>query len=204
MDLTATLEKISLDTDEVLNVFVYGSRVYGTNTLESDWDLLIIINNDSLFIPDQLLINNQDLTIISLQQIKIDISNNNIQRLELLWAPPPSILINKINLLDFFVLDLNALRISVATVSTKCLAYAKILWLRENDIKKGKKNLFHCIRYVCFGIQIAINGMITNYTEANQYFNQIFEDQSTEWKHYNDIYGKKAKDLYKYFLTLVK
>lgn len=140
MNLSLILEKLDIDIKDILNVCIYGSRVYGTYTDDSDYHLLIILNDDVLCITDQITIDNCDITIISLQQIKIELFSNNIQRFELLWSTCNPI--HKINLLDFFILDLQMLRISVATISTKCLAYAKILWLKENDIKKSKKIYF--------------------------------------------------------------
>jgi hypothetical protein len=61
---------------------------------------------------------------------------------------------------QFFTLDLSVLRTAVSTISSKCMGYAKLLWLKEGDFKKSKKNVFHSIRYVVFGIQIATFGKV--------------------------------------------
>lgn len=199
-DLPIILKELQIDILDLINVHIYGSRVYGTYNDNSDYDLLIILKDDLSPGIQQTTIGNCDITIKSLQEIKTELLLNNIQRLELLWSP---VLINNVDLADLFVFDQQLLRTSVATTSTKCLAYAKILWLKENNIEKSKKNIFHSIRYVYFGIQIIKHGKITDYQEANTYLYEIINDTSTDWKHFDNTYGKYAKELYKHFLTLL-
>lgn len=207
MNANSLLERINLDIDDVVSMYVYGSRIYGTNNDKSDWDILIVLN-DSIIIDKNynncLTLDNNDITLITLQEFKNDLITHSMQRLELLWIPTSFILIDKVTPLSLFTLDLNLLRKSVATISTKCLAYAKILWLKEHDFNKSKKNIFHSIRYVVFGIQIMKNGMITDYTEANKYYYRIFEDTSNDWNHYKKMYGMEAKNLYKQFVSLIQ
>jgi predicted nucleotidyltransferase len=203
MDLSLIIKKLGIDTDDIVNVDLYGSRVYGTYTEDSDYDLLIILKDDTLHTVEQITIDNCDITIILLNQIKTELLNNSIQRIELLWNPTSCKLINNIELLDIFTLDLNMLRTSIATISTKCFAYAKILWKKEHNIKKSKKNIFHSIRYVCFGIQIIKYGAIVDYTEANHYLTELLNDNSDDWNHYNKVYKVHAKQLYKNFLKLI-
>jgi hypothetical protein len=43
----------------------------------------------------------------------------------------------------------------------------------EKEHYKGKKSLFHSLRILMFGIQIAKAGRITNYGEANDLWKEI-------------------------------
>ena len=208
-DIIGSLKEIDLDVADVFNIFVYGSRIYGTHTGESDWDILVVLNDDSSFILNEG-INNYftigilDITVLKLENVKNELRQHNMQRIELLWPPLQNVLPLQNDLLQFFVLDRKMLRVAVSTISNKCMGYAKILWLKENDIKKSKKNVFHSIRYVLFGAQIALTGKITNYEAANDYLYQMQKCTLLDWFQFHEIYGKKAKELHKYFLSVVE
>lgn len=51
--------------------------------------------------------------------------------LDHIFVPDRFVLIDRIDLKSYFHLDLELLRDSVAEISTKCAAYAKILWNKE-------------------------------------------------------------------------
>jgi predicted nucleotidyltransferase len=45
MQLNDVLELLSLSHDDVLNVYVLGSRVYGSHTADSDYDFMVVVAN---------------------------------------------------------------------------------------------------------------------------------------------------------------
>ena len=42
------MKSIALDKDPLAKVYLYGSRAQGTMKSDSDWDLLILLNNDKI------------------------------------------------------------------------------------------------------------------------------------------------------------
>ena len=42
------IKRIVLDRDPSAKVYLYGSRARGTMKFDSDWDLLILVNNDKI------------------------------------------------------------------------------------------------------------------------------------------------------------
>lgn len=72
--------------------------------------------------------------------------------------------------------------------------------------ERGKKSLFHSLRILMFGIQIAQFGKIVNYEEvcsdlmklirkANELWKEIDSDPSVEWDHYHQKYKKEFNRL---------
>ena len=56
---------------------------------------------------------------------------------------------------------------------------------------RGKKSLFHAIRIVMFGIQISKYGKIVDYSAANHIWEEINNNESTNWlEDYHSKYKK--------------
>jgi hypothetical protein len=98
---------------------------------------------------------------------------------------------------QFFKLDKAKLRDQVGLISSKCVGYAKILWTKENDSKKAMKNLFHALRFILFGIQIAEKGKIIDYKAGNKYYNEICAEKFTKWEEWKK-WVKIGEMLYKF------
>jgi hypothetical protein len=82
-----------------------------------------------------------------------------------------------------FNLDLSKLRKSISQKSS-------------NSFVKAKKSLFHSL-IIIFGIQMAKNGKIINYSEANKYWNEIVLCENNNW----DYYKNKYKPIYNNLIT---
>ncbi len=59
---------------------------------------------------------------------------------------------------------------------------------KEKDLKKGKKNISHGLRYLAFAIQVASQGRITDFTVGNDLYAAIMGDPSSDWAYYERIY----------------
>lgn len=200
------LHDIQLEIADIFDVYVYGSRIYGTNREDSDWDLMVILQDESEFLPGGVTdkyfeVGIFDLTVMKLQTLVAQIEAHNMQRLELIWSPVSGLMAR--DLKQFFHLDLKLLRTAVSTISNKCMGYAKILWLKEEDVAKSKKNIFHSIRYCLFGTQIAVHGRIINYSVANQYLTEMMADNEEDWNQINHRYGLIARQMHKIFLSVL-
>src|SRR5436853_1935326 len=139
--------------NDILNVYIAGSRLYGNITNQSDYDYVVIVNNYTY--PNNYNHNirhgDVDLTVISVEDMNKSLKEHNLQRLINIFTPPEYILYH--NMILRFQLDLSRLRSAVSEISNKCLHHAKVSW-KTGDYYKAKKHFIHSIRYVEFGIQI--------------------------------------------------
>lgn len=85
--------------------------------------------------------------------------------------------------------------ILICVIETQ-LQHLKVRTAIDGEPKKAKKNLFHALRYVLFGIQIAEKGKITDYKAANIYYKQIFDEKFTKWEEWKK-WVKIGEKLYK-------
>ena len=89
-----------------------------------------------------------------------------------------------------FELDSEKLRRAISSVASNSYVKCKKK-IRDGEVYIGKKSLFHSIRILMFGIQIAKHGKIVNYEEANNYHKAIFE-MGDDWSELD----KKFKPIY--------
>jgi pentatricopeptide repeat protein len=67
------------------------------------------------------------------------------------------------------------------------------------------KSLFHCLRLLVFGIQIATYGKITDYSEANHYWEDMWDKNivpSHKWEDYKAMYQPELNRLKSEFIKL--
>ena len=65
MNIQTLLTKLQLTDDEVINIYLYGSRIYGTANSDSDWDFTIVVKNECIkYSPKQTIsVDNIDANI---------------------------------------------------------------------------------------------------------------------------------------------
>jgi predicted nucleotidyltransferase len=181
------LSLLNIPKDSVLAIYNYGSRVYGTETNDSDYDYIIVVQNGiKIESQHQGLIN---YTIYSESSFKESLLNHEISCLECLFLPKKFISI------DYhfdFKLDLHKLRNSISQKASNSWVKAnkKMTIEKDKDIWSGKKSLFHSLRILNFGIQIATTGIITDYHAANHLWTEISEDGNQSWDHFSAKYKK--------------
>lgn len=170
-------EKFILDelgiTEEILNIYPYGSRVYGTATIESDSDFVIVTKSGMLKSGGfkQNAISNKDRSIQGILYSRsgfIDAINNyEITALECLSLPDDVIVKKTWN----FKIQKWEDKAFVKSIITKMSAswfsadnYAKDDW---PDL--AKKGIYHAIRVLMFAQQLKESQRITDFTVANEF-----------------------------------
>lgn len=175
-----------INNPKVLNIYQWGSRVYGTVTNKSDWDYNIIVENDYENFQDNAEYENIHMNFYKLSKWQEMISQNNIETLECLFADKKYISKETIK----FNLKINQveLRKSISKICSNAYDKCRKKLTIEKDFAPytGKKSLWHCIRILLFGIQCAKYGKIIDFTEANKYYDQIVKNQSNDWLYYKD------------------
>jgi predicted nucleotidyltransferase len=192
---------LEIETELILAVYIYGSRVYGTNNKESDWDYSIVVEDSVKTQNNTIERNSVDFNLYQKSIFIQEIKNHYMPVLENIFAPS-TLKYEKIDFSEYFELDLASLRVGVSSISSKCFHYSKILWNKEQDFKKSKKNVFHSIRYLLEGIQIAKKGKIVDFTEANEVYFHLLE---TDYDSFEDLKKEimpKVKELNQVFFEL--
>lgn len=171
----------------------YGSYVYGTESDKSDLD---VINVGDTFDHVSTIgkISFESITAEHFQQM---LDENKIKALEVFFHKEQALIEAGYKL----TIDLQKLRTEISSVASNSWVKAKKKIEVEKDYYIGQKSLFHSLRILMFGIQVAKTGRISNFSCANHYFKDIVREQNTEWlplkEKYQPIYNALSTEFKK-------
>lgn len=201
-ELTVICPALGLNQAAVMNCYRYGSRVYSTFTEHSDWDYIIVSNEvtnkiEGLASEDGSI----HATVYSPAAFQEEIHQHEISVLECLFLPIEHVLKEQIKFP--FQVDVIRLRHSVSAKASNSWVKAKKKLEVDKDYNPliARKSLFHVFRILCFGLQIAKEGRILNYSEANFYWVEILT-LPLEWEVWKERYQKKRNELETQFRLL--
>ncbi|KAL6080515.1 hypothetical protein QOT17_000153 [Balamuthia mandrillaris] len=224
LGLCDLLQRLCLRPEKVLNVYQSGSRVFGTATETSDWDFTIVVADPSegedgpflegkscppetsttRLVGEHILVSPDiDANLFTSSTFIRLVEEQDMVALMCLFLPSEYVWKQQEDFRSLFRLDLQRLRTPVSTISHKAFGYASICH-REGQPLKARKNLVHSLRYLHFGIQLAENGAIVDYSVANGYLYDLMsslqqlneEDKEEEWKKVKSEYKKLGKQLH--------
>lgn len=164
----------NLHPSRILNIFIFGSRVYGNASKDSDWDILIIANTPSpeVEIKDPKF----NIHILSEDRFREGLKQHHIRALECIMAPEWAKIQENIKF-DDFQLNMSSLRHSISHINSNSWVKAKKK-LAQGDYYIGLKSLWHALRIVMFGSQIARWGYIKDWDCTNYIWDELtFKDQ---------------------------
>lgn len=178
----SSINKLVLECDELkdaINIYHWGSRVYGCSTAQSDWDFICVM-------PDGWIEKNntdQCFTVMSDMEFTFNfesvtswqekIGSNAIEALECSFLPSKFVV--KENKKFPITIDYDKVRHTISRVSS--IAWVK--GLNKLSVHKdynqyvGRKSIWHSLRLFMFGIQIMKYDKIVDYTEGNIYYDDI-------------------------------
>lgn len=176
--LETIIKTSGLHPSRVFNVYLFGSRIYGTADQNSDWDVIMVANNsvESTEIRRGLF----NIHVYTPAKFQADLDWHRINNLECIFAPEWAKLKETIKF--SFKLNITKLRHSISHVSSNSWVKSKKKIMVANDYKSGIKSLFHSIRVVMFGIQIASTGKIYNFECANDHWKKITSRYNWKWE----------------------
>jgi predicted nucleotidyltransferase len=185
-------QAIKLD-HEVINIYPYGSRVYGTARGGSDYDFIVVADCDHS--GQQYDAGNLTVHLYNVEHWKRALEEHRIFALECLFLPSELKLLER-NKFDF-QLDHANLRKEISTVSSNSWVKAKKKIEVEHEHYLGFKSLFHCLRIPIFGTQIGKEGKITDYSAANYLWDRISNqlDYSRAWDSWKEEYQPIRNEL---------
>jgi len=189
IDLHEVIEKSGLHPERVINVYLFGSRCYGTESNDSDYDILIIAKTPW---PEREIISgNYNIHILSMDRFLEGLKTHNIRNIECLFSPIKFIT-QKID----YIVNIKGLRHSISHIVSNSWVKARKK-IENGEYYIGTKSLFHSIRILMFGQQLAEKGYIHDWKCANDVWIEI---KSKEWtweelnKKYCELKNKLATE----------
>jgi predicted nucleotidyltransferase len=174
----------------------FGSKIYGVNNDKSDNDIIIITsepNNGKEIIED-----NDDIHFYDVSNFNRLLIEHDVVAVESFFTTKGYIYSNDICLQ--FNVDLKKLRHSFSSVSNNSFVKAKKKFIVENERYKALKSLWHSIRILDFGHQLATTKAIYNFSSMNNLYFEIMNEDYTDWEQFKNKY----KPIYNSFSTRFK
>eukprot|EP01012_Entosiphon_sulcatum_P033644 TRINITY_DN42603_c0_g1_i1.p2 TRINITY_DN42603_c0_g1~~TRINITY_DN42603_c0_g1_i1.p2 ORF type:complete len:232 (-),score=52.88 TRINITY_DN42603_c0_g1_i1:21-689(-) len=158
-----------------LNVYVIGSRLWGTARADSDWDLLIVVEGS--FAKASVHANTLvDATVVGQPEFVDLVRQHHSLALLCLWSPPENVLQRRFDPLGSFKLDAKQLVDATVQETERDLKHAAKVRQKGNE-KQADKVLVHAYRLLLFADQILASGRITDHTCANAVHRALLEQQ---------------------------
>lgn len=185
-------EELKIDLSDILNIYPYGSMIYGTNDMFSDEDFIIVYRRSLLpsgaFKDNAISSRNKMIqgTCYSRGGFIDAINNYQISALECIFLPEDKIVQKKMNfsMTKFVKKDLAKKIISTASSSWY---FAKLAY-EDDNIESSMKNMYHAIRILDFGIQIKENKKIIEYNRMNTFKKEVECDVMYEPRNYHPLF----------------
>jgi hypothetical protein len=180
--------------NQALNIYCYGSFVYGTYQEGiSDKDFIVIVPDKFYdFDLSQFEQANNQYSIYTKSTWQKKLDNNDVDAIETYFLPDKY----KVKETEIFKTNINPekIRENFSRVSSNSFVKCKKKLTVEKDYnpRVGKKSLWHSLRIVDFGIQILKHGYIKNYSSMNHFHDEIVNNKSNDW----NIYKEKYQSIY--------
>lgn len=200
MEAKEILEKLNIPESDVVNIYPYGSKVYGTDTEDSDEDFIIVYK--SAFLPNGAFRNNAissadrriQAVCYSRTGFQDAINNYEIGALECLFVPEDKVVMKKwpFKIQKWDVKEMGKKIISKASASW----HLANLQFKDDEIEMSKKGVYHALRILDFGEQLKEFGKIVSFHEAQILKQQIMEEEDfdiKEWLPLRDVKMDKLR-----------
>lgn len=151
---------INLEDSNILNVYRFGSIVYKTYNVKSDEDY-IVVTKEKVISP------NVNFTFFTVKEFELSLQTHDIQILECLNLPKHHIL--KEEFPFNYIIDKSKLRVSISTISSNSWIKGKkkLTVLGDYDSYLATKSIFHSLRILDYGTQLALYSRIQDFTSMN-------------------------------------
>lgn len=175
-NIESIIKASGIHPSRIFNIYLFGSSIYGTDTKDSDWDVIMIANNqvESTEIRKGLF----NIHVYTPDKFKADLDWHRINNLECIYAPSWAKLKETIDFSGFKI-NKNKLRHSLSYTSSNSWVKSHKKLVVENEYYIGVKSLFHSIRIPMFGAQIAESGDIYDFSCANFVWDKIKKNHWT-------------------------
>ena len=180
--------------NDALNIYHYGSYVYGTFVDGiSDYDYIVIVPDTMRHLDEQQFeYDNCQYTIHTAESWQTMLDRCDVDAIETYFLPEKFIV--KESVVFIAELTKEKVRSSFSHVASnsfvKCKKKLEVPDSYNPTI--GKKSLWHSLRIIDFGIQLMKYGKIVNYSSMNFLYNEIVKSDEVIW----DYFKTKYKPIY--------
>ena len=189
-------------TQKIIFCAIYGSRVYGTNTADSDYDITVIVSEGESMDLHDLIVEGvkMDITVVTLERFRLMVDNCDVYAIETIMSPEQFVLFS-----DGTIENIrNEFRVNEDTKRKIRSAFsAKSDWaevrgrkkLIDRELKIAIRSLWHSYRIIKFGIQLAKKGIIDDFDEANTMWDElkIIDERDMTGELFKEQYKKWVK-----------
>lgn len=197
------LQKLSniagLSPTAISGAYLFGSRVYGSATEQSDWDYVLVGKGLKY---REVTSDNINIHVMSDHLLRANVEDYDMRALECILAPKEAIIYER-KPTKFKVKDKSKFTEKILFQVDKNWRVAKKKF-NEGDVYGGKKRVYHAIRIYHFAIQLAKKGKITQWNAATKIKNDIMQDSHSDWDYFRLKYEAEKNQLKKRFLKEVK
>lgn len=192
-EFTQIIRLTQLPEKDFAVLYPYGSRVYGTNSPQSDYDYIMVFDGQNGKDAQQYDSHDGKLSVhtYSSESWQQHLNDHKIFAMECHFILP----VDRFN----FKLNHALLRKEISSkASNSWVKCKKKLTVETNEYHIGIKSLFHSFRIPMFGIQIATEGSIVDYSVANDLWFNEFEPMlltMPTWDQIKEIYQPRHNEL---------
>lgn len=182
------LQHFDIPIKDVVAIYPYGSRIYGCHTDASDHDWVVVYK--SYLLPSGAFKDNaissddcsHQAICFSRTGFQSALDSYEITALECAFLPKEMHILSK---MDFGVRKWNKNDMASAIITKASASWhlAKTA-IEDMDIDKAKKNVYHALRILGFGLQMAENGHIADYSAFNHLHDAIFHRNDFKMREY--------------------
>lgn len=195
------------------NVFLRGSHIYGTANENSDIDVYVVLEDsdqESLIkwgtieedgYAHSVIMDKMDIVAMTESQFKKGLEDHDIAFLESVWVTESPVFFKQPVPNNYEVnIDNWKLRQSISELINNSWAkcHKKLTVEEDYNLYIGQKSLFHVLRIINYGTQIAKTGKIHDYTcsefkiadydNLKALYDEIMNAETPTWEYYKEKY----------------
>lgn len=187
----------SLKKNNIVNFYLFGSRLFGTANEKSDFDFIVVVNEwDGPFVL-QCEDPSIDLTVYSIKVFKEKVLKNSYHEMLMIWLPKEYKLLETLSPLEII-----GSKIQSSNFRSTISLQAKQVWERsketfeKKDYVRAKKGIVHALRIFILACQMS-KGCISDWTGAVKYTELMNKyENETDWKKINEIFRPIYNELH--------
>jgi len=175
-------EGIGVNLASIQSLHIQGSRLYGVESIQSDWDLSAISTESTYQTFEEVKVdgNEFDIKLFSQEEFQRRLDNHDMRELEYIYHPDS---VKVVNNREFTV------EIDKEKLIERVKFESSDLWNRGQEyLETGSrdpyialKNFWHSLRFLIFAEQILKDGSITDFKAANYLYDPIVNSNQTDY-----------------------
>lgn len=224
--LQRVLELLQIPEETVINAYPYGSRIFGVSRPDSDWDMIVVVDDfvgplvkaarfPGATLPGfeegVVLTEKLDVTVYHKRYWDWMLRENVIKILMCMAIPKSMVLLEKEPMK--FEINFQRLKVNLYDNIKACERTSRKFW-NDNQIWNSKKQLLHGLRVADIATQLVNHGKIVDLHRVNGFWSECFELEFASWDalkkwfyvHYTPLYDslKEVLNGYKPILSDLK